>query len=124
MILVCPGDHRLARALCAAGNHFCSRQHLHVVVEFLALGGPVLGALGDEGHVVFICHINWLLRPVPGGLDADVLKPLRIIRIQLYLCAVIAETVGVHCAVQVHTRDPLLVRGKNTGDNLGITNAC
>lgn len=120
VVVVRPGDDRLAFALRAAGDDLRAGEHLHVVVEFLVSGRPVFDALGDVRHVVLERDRDRLFRAVAGGLNADVFVPLCVRRSGLHRLAEVTRAVRVHGAVEIHGGDAVAVRRQHAGDDLRV----
>ena len=123
MVFARPRHYSLAIALYTTRHHLCARQHLHIVVQLLALRGPCLHAFRYERHIVFKSYLNWLLRPMPSGLQADVFKPLRIGVGEFHFRTEIAKPIRVHCTMKIHARNTLLVWRQNARDYFRIVDA-
>ena len=124
MVIICPGYNGLGLALFSTGDNLSCRQDLNIIVKLLVCSCPVGDIFGDVRNVFLKLDVYRPLGAVSGRLDADIFKPLRVLIGEFYRLAEITKPVGVHRAVKVYSRDALFVWGKNTGDNLGVTDAC
>lgn len=88
-------------------------EHLNIVVKFLVDRCPVLHSLGGRMVSVAKADPDGQLRAVTGRLNADHFVPSCIVVADLYRFAIVAPTVAVHRAMQIHRRRSTFVSIEN-----------